>query len=307
MRPASVGSFSPAPARPRRVRVRARCANRTGRRKTGKSVSVPLRIDDGMILVTSFVESSCRLVSRPIAVFSEFSKGVMKLLLPALIAALLLAGCSSSDEMTKGNLQIMRSGSRPVQPEVQPDKYVIRQTDQIQVSVWGYPEFNATVPVKETGTVTIPLLGEVTAAGLTKEQFVETMKSKLAVYIQGEVKLTVTVTSTLTQKVAVLGEVSKQENYPLSTDATLIEVISAAGGTTADSDLRHIKILRGGMSRQPIEVDLTWYMQNGNVEAIPMIRPGDTVFIPKKSNVVRELSDFMRDAIFIFGFFRVFN
>jgi protein involved in polysaccharide export with SLBB domain len=121
------------------------------------------------------------------------------------------------------------------------------------------------------------------------------------------VKLTVTVTSTVTQKVAVLGEVSKQENYPLLFDSPLIEVLTAAGGTTADSDLRHVKILRGGMNRQPIEVDLTWYMENGNIEAIPMVRPGDTIFVPKKANIIRDLSDFMRDAIFIFGFFRVFN
>ncbi len=220
----------------------------------------------------------------------------------------LIAGCSSSDDLTRATqTQVMRSGSKSLQPENQPDTYVIRQSDQIQVSVWGYPEFNATGAVKENNSVTIPLLGEVVAAGLTKEQFMDQLKKKLAVYIQGEIKLTVTVTSTVMQKVAVLGAVSKQENYPLTADATLLEVLSAAGGTTPDSDLRHVKILRGGMNRQPIEVDLSWYMENGNIEAIPLVRPGDTVFIPKKGNVIRELSDFMRDAIFIFGFFRVFN
>ena len=117
-------------------------------------------------------------------------------------------------------------------------------------------------------------------------------------------KLTVTITSTLTQKVAVLGEVTKQQNYPLTTDATLIEVLSAAGGTTVDSDLRHVKILRR-MKRQPIDVDLTWYMENGNLDAIPIVHPGDTIFVPKKENIIRELSDFMREPIFIFGFFRI--
>jgi polysaccharide export outer membrane protein len=225
-----------------------------------------------------------------------------------LLFALVAFGCSSSEEIAKENLtQIMRSGSKPIQAETQADNYVIRRSDQVQVKVWGYPEFDATVPVKETGAITMPLLGDLAAVGLTKEQLVDQLKQKLTVYIQGEVKLTVTITSTVTQKVAVLGEVSKQENYPLMFDSPLIEVLTAAGGTTADSDLRHVKILRGGMNRQPIEVDLTWYMENGNVEAIPMVRPGDTIFVPRKANIIRDLSDFMRDAIFIFGFFRVFN
>jgi len=217
-------------------------------------------------------------------------------------------GCSSSDEMSKDNItQIIRSGSRSIQVEAQSDNYIIRQADQIKLSVWSYPEFNTDAPVKETGAITVPLVGEIVAAGLTKEQFTEQMRLKLAEFIQGEVKLTVSVQSTVAQKVAVLGAVSKQENYPVTTDVTLLEMLSMAGGTTPESDLRHVKILRSGTNRQPIEIDLTWYIENGNIESIPIIRPGDTIFIPKKNNVIRELSDFMRDAIFIFGFFRVFN
>lgn len=224
------------------------------------------------------------------------------------MVVLLVVGCSSSsDEIAKTNLaQIMRSGSKPVEAEQQADTYVIRQSDTIQVSVWGYPEFDTSrVPVKESGTVTIPNVGEVVCAGLTKEQFTQRLKQKLSEYIQGEVKLIVTVTSTLVQRVAVLGEVTRQQNLPLTTDASLIEVLSGAGGTTTDADLKHVKILRAGMKRQPIEVDLTWYMENGNLDAIPVVHPGDTVFVPKKENVIRNLSDFMRDAIFILGFFRV--
>ena len=221
---------------------------------------------------------------------------------------LICTGCSSGGDIAKDNLtQIIRSGSRPIQAEAQSDNYVIRQGDQIQLSVWGYPEFDSRTSVKELGQITLPLLGEVTAAGLTKEQFTQQMMKKLSEYIQGEVKLSITVVSSTPQKVTVLGEVTRQENYTLTTDATLIEVLSTAGGTTPESDLRNIKILRSGLNRQPIEVDLTWYIENGNVESIPVIRPGDTVYVPKRANIIRELSDFMRDAIFIFGFFQIFN
>lgn len=242
------------------------------------------------------VKSNCGYVQR-VAIF-----------LLVIVFSFRFVGCSSSDEMVKDhNAQTIRSGSQPLQTEAQADNYLIRQGDQVQLSVWGYPEFNATAIVKETGTISIPLVGEQVAGGLTKEQFTTQIQKKLSEYIQGEVKITVSVVSSVSQKVAVLGAVSKQDNYPVTTDVSLLQILSTAGGTTTDSDLRHVKILRGELKRQPIEVDLTWYIENGSVESVPLVRPGDTVFVPKRGNIIRELSDFMRDAIFIFGFFRVFN
>jgi polysaccharide export outer membrane protein len=222
--------------------------------------------------------------------------------------SILFYSCSSSDEIAKENLsQIIRTASRPIQAEAQSENYVIRQGDQIKISVWGYPEFTTEGLVKETGTFTVPLIGELVVGGLTKEQFTEQLKQKLAVYIKGEMQLSITVISTILPKVAVLGAVTRQDNYTITNDVSLIEILSTAGGTTQDSDLRHIKIIRSIKNSEPIEVDLITYIEKGKVETIPMVHPGDTVYIPKKSNIVRELSDFMRDAIFIFGFFRIFN
>jgi polysaccharide biosynthesis/export protein len=224
------------------------------------------------------------------------------------LTGFLIAGCSSSSEISKANLnQIIRTESKPIQPEPQPSNYVIRQGDQIQISVWGYPEFTTQGPVKETGTIPVPLLGEIVAAGLTKEQFSEQLKQKLSKYIQGEVQLSTTVISVALPKVAVLGAVERQSNYNIINDVSLIEILSTAGGPSAESDLRHIKILRSGKNDKPIEVDLITYIDNGELESIPMVRPGDTVYVPKKNNIIREISDFMRDAIFILGFFRIFN
>ena len=222
--------------------------------------------------------------------------------------AFFIAGCSSSTEISKANLnQIIRTDSRPIQTEALASNYVIRQGDQIQISVWGYPEFTSQGLVKETGGFSVPLIGEMIAAGLTKEQFNEQLKEKLSKYIQGDIQLNTTVISLILPKVSVIGAVTRQDNYTITNDVTLIEILSTAGGATIESDLRHIKILRSGKNDKPIEVDLITFFENGNMEAIPMVRPGDTVFVPKKGNIIRELSDFMRDAIFILGFFRIFN
>jgi len=223
------------------------------------------------------------------------------------VSAFALGGCGSGDAARESVTQIIRSGSRPIQSEAKSDDYVIRQRDSIKIEVFGYPEFNTETVIKELGTVTIPNIGELTAAGLTKDQFHQLLETKLAEYIQGEVKFSLVVISAVPQKITVLGEVTRQENYPLTNEVTLLEALSMAGGVTVDSDLRSIKILRGGLNSQPIVVDLTYFVEKGNLESIPIVRPGDTIYVPRNSNVIRDLSVFMRDVIFIFGFFTLFG
>lgn len=225
----------------------------------------------------------------------------------SLTVAIMIAGCAS-DDLSKDSLtQIIRSGSRPIQAEAKSDDYVIRQGDQVNLEVWGYPEFTVETVVKELGTVTVPHIGDITAAGLTKDQFNQQLIIRLGEYIQGEVKISLVVISSIPEKITILGAVTRQENYPLTNEVTLLEALSMAGGVTVESDLRAVKILRGGLNSQPIEVDLTYYVERGNIESIPIIRPGDTIYVPRDENIIRELSVFMRDVIFIFGFFQLFD
>jgi polysaccharide export outer membrane protein len=223
------------------------------------------------------------------------------------VLALAAAGCGSSNASRDSATQILRSGARPIQAEAKSDDYVIRAADSIKVDVWGYPEFNAQTVVKEVGTVTIPNLGEVTAVGLTKDQFRQSVVAGLSEIIQGEVKLSLVVTSAIPQKITVIGAVTRQENFPLSKEVTLVEALAIAGGITVESDLTTVTILRGGLNSQPIMVDMTYYFEHGNFDAVPIVRPGDTIFVPRVDNVIREISLYMRDVLFLFGFFQLFN
>jgi protein involved in polysaccharide export with SLBB domain len=224
-----------------------------------------------------------------------------------LLLGIVINGCARN-EITSENVPIIyRSASRAFPIDTVESNYVIREGDQVRLSIWGYPEFDTTTVVKETGAIGIALIGEIRATGYTKEQFTQQLKAKLSDYIKGEIKLTLTVTTTLSRKITVIGSVARQDNYPVIGNVSLVEILSTAGGAVAESDLHHIKIIRYGETQHPVEVDLALYLENGNIESIPIVRPGDTVFVPKKENVVREFSDFFRDALFLFGFFRVFN
>ncbi len=224
-----------------------------------------------------------------------------------LLAGALLSGCGQASKVRReSTTAFSRSVRGALFVNMQSGSYPIKEGDQIQITVWGYPEFNTTTTVKDGGLVNIPLVGDIKAEGESKELFSNEVRSKLAQYIKGDVKVNVSVSSLTAQRVAVLGAVVRQENYPIVGQVSLIEVLSSAGGTTPESDLHRIKIIRNGNSEDPIIVDVEAYVESGSTEGIPYVRPGDTIFVPKKENVMREFSDFLRDVVLLFGFFRVF-
>ncbi len=229
------------------------------------------------------------------------------------IASAVLAGCSletvtrpSTTVFPPANFKALSEssnvGSLRANADSVNNESIIRPGDQIQITVWGYPEFNTTTTVKEFGTITVPLIGEVIAAGLTVGQLRDQLKQRLSEYVKGNARLTVTHIG-MDKQVSVMGAVTKQGNYPALTELTLIEVLSDAGGPTATADLTHIRIYRHSMHAEVIDVDLEEYLQTGNVQYIPRVGPGDVVFVPEKQNFVLAFSAYASEVVFLFGFF----
>lgn len=232
----------------------------------------------------------------------------------SIIALIMINGCSAGGSSTDTFQNISKnsgalyksSGIRTYETSIDDTinyKSFIKAGDQLQIMVWGYPEFNTTSTVKDYGTVTIPLVGEVMAAGLSTDRFTNEVAKRLTEYIKGEPNVTISHIE-MNKRISVMGAVSKQDNYPALADVSLVEIIAAAGGPEPNADLRHIKIFRnGGKTRDVIEVDLEWHLETGDLENIPKVKSGDTVFVPVEENLMRELSDFVRDALILFGFF----
>ncbi|NJD22509.1 MAG: hypothetical protein FIA82_07540 [Melioribacter sp.] len=236
------------------------------------------------------------------------------LLIPA---ALLIIGCSNSSSISKDynsqvlfrNSNVGSLGEDNVKSSVRDTSYInysnrdiIKSGDQLQVSVWGYPEFNTTTTVKDYGTVTVPLIGDVMAAGLTTDRFTVDVSKKLTQYVKGEPKVTVSHID-MNRRISVMGAVNKQDNYTSLSDISLVEIIAAAGGPTPDADLAHVKIFMKGKISDVKEIDLAKHLEQGDMDNIPKVRSGDTVFVPREENVMRKLSDFTRDILLLFGFF----
>lgn len=234
--------------------------------------------------------------------------------LPVLfLVAVTLTGCSIESAATRpqgGNEYLNQgeyggtstAGSLRPQADSLTQGSVIRPGDQIQLTVWGYPEFNTTTTVKGYGTITVPLIGEVIAAGLTVRQLSAQLEQRLSQYVKGKVKLTISHIG-INQRISVMGAVNRQGNYPALSELSLVQVLADAGGTTSGANLKDVRIYRRGMRTGVINVNLIDYLQNGNIQYVPMVGPGDVVFVPKQKNFVKSFSVYATEIIFLFSFF----
>lgn len=191
------------------------------------------------------------------------------------------------------------------QSQAQTADYTISKGDQLLVTVWGYNEFTTTQTVRDNNSITMPLLGDIMAGGLTKDELIASLRERLSVYIQGDINITISVLSSIGQRVTILGSVRAPGNYPISSEINLLELLSMAGGYAVDAQLTGIRIFHKDRLPSPTEVDLEVYLETSDIDNIPKIRPGDMVFVPKRENVIKEFGEFLRDVAFLFTLFRL--
>jgi polysaccharide export outer membrane protein len=185
------------------------------------------------------------------------------------------------------------------------DTTIIMVGDSVLFSVWGEPEFTTRAAVRSTGTISVPLIGDNKAAGQSKKELELLLQKRLAEIIQGEIKLTLEIISPPPQ-IIFLGAVGRQGGFPARDKIGLLEALSSAGGWTEEADLSHILITRQKTQhdyRKYITVDLAEYLEDGMVQELPYLFPGDVVLVPIQENLVRSVSEFLRDALILFGVF----
>lgn len=188
------------------------------------------------------------------------------------------------------------------------NQYIIRPGDEIEILVWEQPSFNTLTTVSSLGTIAIPLVGEITVAGITKEELKRDLETKLAEFIRDEINLTISIRNTDTLIVSVFGMVTRPDNYPVVDQTSIFRILSTAGGTTEEANLKKVKLYHQSGPEDYVTLDLFEYLESGQMNSSEiLVRPGDIVYVPKQENAVREMSEFLRDVIILFGIFRVFN
>lgn len=175
--------------------------------------------------------------------------------------------------------------SRPIAPNpppegvgaaVDPRTYVIGAEDIISVRVWREPDFTAPYGVRPDGKITIPLVGDLQAAGLTPQRLSEQLEQALSEYIN-KPDVTVTIQQVNSKKFFLTGEVNRPGEYPLVTPTRIFDALSNAGGFRDFANKKKIILIRGAERYRFNYQDV---LRGKNLGQNIFLENGDTVVVP---------------------------
>jgi len=157
--------------------------------------------------------------------------------------------------------------------------YKIGPEDMLHVSVWKEPDLTETLPVRPDGKISLPLLGDVQASGLTPTQLADAISTKLKKYLS-DPRVTVIVTAMNSQKIYVLGEVTHTGTMPLQPNMTILQALASAGFTQF-ANTKGIYVLRTDNGKQQkIPVNYKALLKGASIDQNLGLRPGDTIVVP---------------------------
>ncbi|MCC7032951.1 MAG: polysaccharide biosynthesis/export family protein [Acidobacteria bacterium] len=170
------------------------------------------------------------------------------------------------------------AGSQPA--AVVPDSFVIGPEDVLGVVFWREPDLSGDVTVRPDGRISLPVIGELEAAGLTPNVLRERVQTAAAKYLT-EVNVAVVVRQINSRKIFVTGEVATPGTYPLTAPRTVMQAIALAGGLTEFADAKNITVLRtqGGRA-QSFKFNYRDVSKGKGLEQNIQLEPGDTVVVP---------------------------
>jgi polysaccharide export outer membrane protein len=159
--------------------------------------------------------------------------------------------------------------------------YVIGVDDVLVINVWKEPEVSRTVPVRSDGKISLPLVGELQAAGQTPRQLEEGIKKCLQSYIS-EPEVTVILQDSKSQKINILGRVTRPGTYLMSSSTTVLDAIAMAGGFKDFAKQKSIYVLRKSPdgTEQRISFNYKEVIKGKNPEQNIHLLPRDTLVVP---------------------------
>jgi polysaccharide export outer membrane protein len=158
--------------------------------------------------------------------------------------------------------------------------YRIGPEDLLQISVWNNEAMSRTVPVRPDGNISLPLLNDVHAAGLTPMELRDQLMQKLADYMPHP-EVSVIVNDVHSFKVAVIGQVPKPNRYELKSAATVMDALAMAGGFTEFASRSRVVVIRAnGATTERIPFDYGKVRDGDPKQVNFRLQPGDIVLVP---------------------------
>ena len=166
------------------------------------------------------------------------------------------------------------------------DSYKIGVDDGLSINVWRNPELSVNVPVRPDGKISVPLIGDVAAGGLSAEEVAASIKQKLSNYIR-DPNVTVIVTGLRSHeflsRVRVTGAVRQPKSLVYRDGMTVLDAVLEAGGLNDFAAGNRTKLYRKTPSKiDVIEIKLENILMKGKLDTNEDLRPGDIVTVPER-------------------------
>ena len=158
--------------------------------------------------------------------------------------------------------------------------YVIGIPDVLRVSVWRNPELTVDVPVRNDGKISVPLLDDIQAEGLTPSELKEVIAEQLSEYISTP-DVTVIVLQSNSHMVTVVGAVGRSGTVPLVREMRVLDAVAAVGGFTIwanTSDVRVLRLVSDGIDSYRFNYGA--YVAGKAHDSNMLLEPGDTIVVP---------------------------
>ena len=175
------------------------------------------------------------------------------------------------------------------------ENYILGPGDSISITLWGSINTSQELTVDRNGEIIIPRIGAVQVWGISYEKAKEVIEKAVSRYFKN-FEINVTLGKLRTIQIFIVGEVELPGSYPVSSLATVVNALSAAGGPTKKGSLRTVKLTRSGTPSE--EIDLYDIFLAGDRSKDARLQNGDTIFVPVIGPVVAIAGEIKRPAIY---------
>jgi polysaccharide export outer membrane protein len=161
-----------------------------------------------------------------------------------------------------------------------PAGYVIGPEDVLSIVFWRDKEMSGDVVVRPDGKISLPLLNDVQAAGLTPDQLRDALIAAASKYVE-EPNAAVVVKEIHSRNVFITGNVAKPGTYPLTAQMDVLKLIALAGGLQEYADTKHIVVIRTDAGKREYhKFNYNDVIRQKHVQQNIVLKPGDTVIVP---------------------------
>lgn len=199
------------------------------------------------------------------------------------------SGSKPKKEDSKQKIAALKNDSKDLPSSSSPDtaprkegfaEYRIGEQDVLNITVWREPELSGAVMVRPDGMITLPLVNDVHAAGLTPDELKDLLTEKLRGFLNLP-QVTVAVREINSRKVFIIGQVGHEGSFRINSTTTVLQIIAEAGGLREFANRKGIYVLRkenGTQTRLSFNYDKV--IRGKDPKDNILLRPGDTVVVP---------------------------